>query len=174
MLSFSRRSDSLMEHHDLASLLERTVDLIRNDYDMKKRFDFRNILIVREYGENVPKVFCDPGKIQQVFFNILKNGAQAMMEPGTGQAQPRFVLGTHTEKDRVCASIQDNGPGMSPEIRSRIFEPFFTTKPVGVGTGLGLYVSYFIVAEDHGGTITVDSSPEGGTTFFVKLPLGHP
>ena len=67
--------------------------------------------------------------------------------------------------------IEDNGPGMEAAVRKRIFEPFFTTKTVGVGTGLGLSVSYFIVTENHGGTLTVSSTPGAGSRFTILLPV---
>ncbi|MFH1152303.1 MAG: ATP-binding protein [Pseudomonadota bacterium] len=173
MLSFSRKSDSIFGVHDISALLDKTIDIIRNDYDLKKRFDFRNITIIKEYETTGLEAFCDPGKIQQVFFNILKNGAQAMIDYHKGPDQSNFILRIYPEPDRVCVSIQDNGPGMPPEIKGRIFEPFFTTKPVGVGTGLGLYVSYFIVVEDHKGAIAVESAPGNGTTFTIKLPIHY-
>ena len=69
--------------------------------------------------------------------------------------------------------IEDNGPGMDEKTRKRIFEPFFTTKPVGVGTGLGLSVSYFIITENHGGEMSVESTPGSGTKFIILLPLGE-
>ena len=73
--------------------------------------------------------------------------------------------------EAVRIEIEDNGPGMSEESRKRVFEPFFTTKKVGEGTGLGLSVSYFIVVENHGGQMEVESVPGQGTTFTVVLPL---
>jgi signal transduction histidine kinase len=71
----------------------------------------------------------------------------------------------------IRLEIEDNGPGMSQETIKHIFEPFFTTKPVGVGTGLGLSVSYFIITENHGGTIEVQSGSQGGCCFVIRLPL---
>ena len=68
--------------------------------------------------------------------------------------------------------IEDNGSGMAEAIRKRVFEPFFTTKPEGLGTGLGLSVSYFIITENHGGTMTVESEPGKGTKFIIHLPWG--
>ena len=72
----------------------------------------------------------------------------------------------------VAITISDNGIGMSDEVRRRIFEPFFTTKDVGEGTGLGMAISYFIVNDDHHGTISVESAPGQGTTFELRLPTG--
>ena len=71
----------------------------------------------------------------------------------------------------IIVEIKDNGPGMPDEIRRRIFEPFFTTKGKGLGTGLGLSVSYFIISENHKGTIAVESTPGKGTKFIIELPL---
>jgi signal transduction histidine kinase len=70
--------------------------------------------------------------------------------------------------------VQDNGPGIPSSVQRHIFEPFFTTKDVGKGTGLGLSVSYFIITEHHEGTIEVESSPEDGSCFTIKLPLFSP
>jgi signal transduction histidine kinase len=71
----------------------------------------------------------------------------------------------------IRAEISDNGPGMREKERKRVFEPFFTTKTVGEGTGLGLAVSYFIVTENHKGSIEVESSPGQGTKFIIQLPI---
>ena len=71
----------------------------------------------------------------------------------------------------MVLEIEDNGPGIENDIQKRIFEPFFTTKEVGVGTGLGLSVSYFIITENHGGVLTVGSMPGQGAVFTIKLPI---
>ncbi|MCK5074937.1 MAG: hypothetical protein KAR38_01115 [Calditrichia bacterium] len=71
----------------------------------------------------------------------------------------------------IIVEIKDNGPGMTDEIRRRIFEPFFTTKDKGVGTGLGLSVSYFIITENHNGTLAVESTVGKGTIFIIRLPI---
>ncbi len=184
MLTFSRGSQSMTSTHDLATLLDVSVELAQNDYDLKKSYDFRHIEILREYAPDAPRVPCEESKIQQVFFNILKNGAQAMVEnmsagrrPGDEprgrapkRAPPRFILRVMRERDRVRVEIEDNGPGMDASVRGRIFDPFFTTKDVGVGTGLGLSVSYFIIVENHGGEMFVESNPGKGSTFVIRLP----
>ena len=71
----------------------------------------------------------------------------------------------------VLIEVEDNGPGMDDKTRKKVFEPFFTTKESGRGTGLGLSVSYFIIVDDHGGEMSVDSTPGRGTVFSVKLPV---
>ena len=87
--------------------------------------------------------------------------------------QPMFTLRLfrETKANMLCIEIEDNGPGMDEKIRKRIFEPFFTTKPVGVGTGLGLSVSYFIITKNHSGEMSVESTPGSGAKFIIRLPL---
>ncbi|MCP4698934.1 MAG: PAS domain S-box protein [Gammaproteobacteria bacterium] len=170
MLGFSRKNDFGSAEHDLAELLDKTVELASNDYDLKKKYDFRQIEIVREYAPDLPKVWCEGNKIQQVFLNLLKNGAQAMAENNeTGSS--RFLLRLMAEDNGMARiEIEDNGSGMDEATRKRAFEPFFTTKKVGIGTGLGLSVSYFIVTDDHHGTMAVESSPGNGAKFIIHLP----
>ncbi len=177
MLSFSRKSASKFAPQDISALLDNTLYLAENDYDLKKKYDFRQITIVKEYAEDLPPVPCERNEIQQVFFNILRNGAQAMAEYKTKKQkenirfEPRFKLKIYGENDFLCTEISDNGPGIPEKIRKRIFEPFFTTKGVGLGTGLGLSVSYFIIVENHGGKLEVESNIGEGTKFTIKLPV---
>jgi len=156
----------------MGELLDKAIELASSDYDLKKKYDFRQIQIIRRYDGDLPRVWCDASKIQQVFLNILKNGAQAMAETGRSVEQPCFTLGVMPEGKMARIEIGDNGPGMDEMIRKRVFEPFFTTKDVGIGTGLGLSVSYFIITEDHSGTMEVESAPGTGTKFIIRLPFG--
>ncbi len=169
MLTFSRKSDHRKFTYHLHDIMEATLELIENDCSMKKKYDFRSIEIIRQYQEAVPPVSCEKTQIQQVFLNILKNGAEAMSESGI--SSPRFVIRCFREDTHVVLEIEDNGPGIAEDIQKRIFEPFFTTKEVGVGTGLGLSVSYFIVTENHAGILRVDSKPGRGTVFIINLPI---
>ena len=169
MLSFSRKSDHRKSSYYLHDIMESTIELIANDYSMKKKYNFRSIDIIRQYRKEVPPVSCEKTQIQQVFLNILKNGAEAMS--GSDTPSPGFVIRCFRERDDVVMEIEDNGPGISNDILKRIFEPFFTTKEVGSGTGLGLSVSYFIITENHNGVLTVKSIPGQGTVFTIKLPI---
>jgi PAS domain S-box-containing protein len=171
MLSFSRKSDVGASSHSLGELMDKSLELAGTDYDLKKHYDFKMIKIHKEYGAKIPLIVCESAKIQQVLLNILRNGAHAMHD-GKTQA-PSFILRIKYNKKRrmVCIEIEDNGPGMSEEIRKRIFEPFFTTKPVGLGTGLGLSVSYFIITQNHKGEMDVNSIPGGGAKFIIRLPI---
>jgi PAS domain S-box-containing protein len=171
MLSFARKSEATASSHTMESLIDKTIELAATDYDLKKHYDFKLIQVVKEYTDNLPLVPCEGAKIQQVLLNIFHNGAQAMQTAGT--KNPMFVIRTRfdAKQHMVVMEIEDNGPGMNETVRKRVFEPFFTTKPVGVGTGLGLSVSYFIITENHGGIMTVESSPGAGAKFIIQLPV---
>jgi Signal transduction histidine kinase regulating C4-dicarboxylate transport system len=103
--------------------------------------------------------------------NLLRNAAQALagMDPPT--ATPRIGITVRAQAGVVRIEVADNGPGMPPEVQRRVFEPFFTTKPPGVGTGLGLSVSYFIITKGHDGRMSVSSQPGAGTVFTIDLPV---
>ncbi len=171
MLSFARKSDTRTSSHSLAELLDRTLELAATEFDLKKHYDFKTIEIKKEYDDTLPPVPCERAKIQQVLLNILRNGSQAMQENQT--QNPLFIVRTRFEKEQktISVEIKDNGPGMDEETRKRVFEPFYTTKPVGVGTGLGLSVSYFIITENHGGELSVESAPDSGAKFTIRLPI---
>jgi PAS domain S-box-containing protein len=170
MLNFSRKSESTQAPTDLGELLRKTAELAASDYDLKKKYDFRHIQIVFDLDPALPKVPCVETKIEQVLLNLLKNAAQAIAQHGDA-GQPRIVCRTRLEGAMARLEIEDNGPGMPEAVRRRVFEPFFTTKEVGAGTGLGLSVSYFIITDNHKGTMHVESSPGAGATFVVRLPL---
>jgi len=161
----------MISSHILNDLIDKTITLASTDFDLKKQYDFKSIKIKKEYSDHLPAVPCESAKIQQVLLNIFSNGAQAMQEGET--RNPLFIITTRLEKERnmACIEIKDNGPGIDAETRKRIFEPFFTTKPAGVGTGLGLSVSYFIITENHGGEMAVESSPGAGFKILIRLPL---
>ncbi|HEX8435763.1 ATP-binding protein [Archangium sp.] len=116
----------------------------------------------------VPPLLADEHGLGQVFLNLLINALHAV---ANGPAEPRIRVATGLHEDgRVWVEIQDNGPGIAPEHLSRIFEPFFTTKPVGVGTGLGLFICHGIIS-GFGGELSVKSQPGQGATFRLLLPV---
>jgi two-component system NtrC family sensor kinase len=126
---------------------------------------FANCITVhREFGE-LPDVECLPGQINQVFMNLLANAADAIAE-----LHGNIWITTRARDGDVTITIRDDGAGMPPETCARVFEPFFTTKSVGQGTGLGLSVSYGIVTRHHG-TLHAESTPGGGSTFTITLPV---
>ena len=172
VLNFSRKSTDVFEEVDLAQLLDDTVKLVESDYDLSERSDFKKNQIVREYMPNLPLCPVQPGRIQFVFFNILKNGVQAMRYLHEAGINPRFVLKVHADTQRVKVEIGNNGPLIEKDARTRIFEPFYTTKSVGEGTGLGLSLAYFIISDNHKGSIRVENTPDQGeVNFVIELPL---
>ena len=127
------------------------------------------IRLVKDYDRTLPAVNANGAELNQVWTNLLDNAISAMGGvDGTGTLTVR----TGRDDDFVLVEIGDTGPGVPDDIVGRIFEPFFSTKPVGEGTGLGLDISYRIVAQRHGGDLRVDSRP-GDTRFQVRLPLGR-
>ena len=171
MLAFSRRSTTDFAPQRLDDLLETVIRLADSDYDLKKKYDFRQLEVIREYDAELPPVSCNRTEIEQVFLNLIKNAAQALAtRAGAGG---RITLRTRAAADCAEVEIADNGPGIDDTVRGRVFEPFYTTKPVGIGTGLGLSVSYFIITERHRGTISVSSVPGSGTCFTIRLPLSR-
>jgi len=175
VLSFAGKSDSSSTTHSLAELLDQSLDLAGSDYDLRKKYDFRQVKIIKEYEEDLPGVPCQGAQIQQVLLNLLRNGAEAMQEaaPYDDGREPHFILRLAHDRQagKIRIEVEDNGPGMDETVRKRIFEPFFTTKPTDRGTGLGLSVSYFIITENHGGELTVESTPGEGATFVISLPV---
>jgi PAS domain S-box-containing protein len=170
MLDFSRRSESKRRICDLRVILERSIFLAESDYDLKKNYDFRKIEIVWETDDGPHQVNCTETEIEQVFLNLLRNSAQAMATARPEIVGPRIVIRLHRSDDRVVVEMEDNGPGMPPEVQRRAFEPFFTTKSPGVGTGLGLSVSYFIITRSHDGRMSLESAPGHGAKFTIDLP----
>lgn len=156
---FSRVGEAEWQVADLHQCLDSTLNIVASELKYKAE-------VAKDYGR-LPEVECVPAELNQVFMNLLVNAAQAIAERG------RIVLRTGTENDAAWVEIADTGAGIPPEILSRIFDPFFTTKPVGVGTGLGLSLSYGIVQKHHG-RIEVSSTPGQGTCFRVSLPLRQP
>ncbi|WP_437616850.1 ATP-binding protein [Sorangium sp. So ce834] len=117
---------------------------------------------------DLPKVRCKPAELSQVFLNLLINAAQAVECRGPGNG--RIAIRARDEARQIALEFEDNGAGMTDDVLGRIFDPFFTTKPVGQGTGLGLTISHKIVVDQHGGTLSVRSTPGAGSTFTITLP----
>jgi signal transduction histidine kinase len=179
MLKFTRKGETDKSSLNINQLIENTIELASKDYDLKRNYDFRNIILKKDFCHDLPEVTCAESEIQQVAFNLLKNASQAMTDnkqiKGVHQDyKPEINIQTRLEESHVVIKISDNGPGIPQETQSHLFEPFYTTKKTGSGTGLGLFVSYYILVNNHNGSITVESSEGEGATFTIKLPVnGH-
>lgn len=153
---FARTDACELEDVNIAECIDSTIKLSHNQikYNLEVTKDIPDLPCIKGY----------PGKLSQVFLNLIVNASQAMTSPGTLHISARY------ENNHVTLVFEDNGCGMPPETEKNIFEPFFTTKPVGKGTGLGLSISHGIV-EEHQGKITVQSSQDVGTRFTIVLPI---
>jgi two-component system NtrC family sensor kinase len=143
-------------------------DQARRVLDLKSyQLQQDGVEVVTEFDDG-PPVYADEHQLQQVLLNLIQNAHQAM----TKQNTPRILtVKALTGPQAILVSVLDTGPGIPPEHLPRIFDPFFTTKPPGEGSGLGLSVSYGIVAE-HRGRLWAENRPGGGAGFFIELPLG--
>ncbi len=160
LLEFSHQNTYEMELVDLNDVIGKTLTILQHQPL------FQNISIVRQLDPDLPSIYGNAIRLNQVIMNIVVNAAQAM----DGKGRLRITSRTRSNKDINEISIEDTGPGIKDDVLEKIFEPFFTTKETGDGTGLGLSVSYAIVKE-HKGSIRVTSTSEAGTTFTLKFPV---
>jgi signal transduction histidine kinase len=136
-----------------------------------------SISLQREFGEGIAPIMLAPQDITRVLLNLFSNGFYAARQRQRMEVrssfEPTLKVLTSALDNSVEIRVRDNGIGIPPEIKDRLFQPFFTTKPTGQGTGLGLSMSYDIVTQQHGGSITVDSEVGEYSEFTVQLPR-HP
>ena len=164
LLSFSRRSTPEREPVLLNQVVERTLRL--RNYQLSAS----GVAVDLALAPDQPAVLGDARQLQQVVLNLVTNSIQAMApEPGGPVRGGTLRITTRSAGAQVALEVADTGRGIPAAARQRVFEPFFTTKREGEGTGLGLSVSYGIVAA-HGGTIALTHSSATGTTFTVTLP----
>lgn len=171
MLSFSRRSNRQMAPCDLPALIDQAVEIAGNDFDLTIGFDFKGQAIIRQFDPLLGPVPGTANELEQVLLNLLKNAAQAIHLREDDSEPGRIILRTRLNPPWAEIQVEDNGIGMSENVRKRTFEPFFTTKEIGQGTGLGLSVSYFIITNNHKGQMEVHSTLGQGTCFTLRLPL---
>ncbi|MEM7531805.1 MAG: ATP-binding protein [Chloroflexota bacterium] len=154
--TFSRLDEAAYKYTDIKNDIESALAIASGELQ-------NNIEVVLDF-EPLPQLKCRPAELNQVFLNLMINAAQAIEGPGT------ITISGRDTANAVVLTFSDTGHGMAPEIMTQIFNPFFTTKPVGQGTGLGLAIADRIIANNHGGTIEVESVVGAGTTFVIHLP----
>jgi signal transduction histidine kinase len=159
---YSRMDEDNVQKTDINESIDSTLIILNNQY--KNR-----IKIERNFG-SLPKIECIPGKINQVFMNILSNSIQAIENKGVINISTGTLNEAPPDQKRVFVQIEDNGIGIPEELHSKVFEPFFTTKEVGKGTGLGLSIVHSII-EQHKGSVELKSEVNKGTTFTIVLPV---
>ena len=158
--TFSRADEIHDGPIDLHHILDAAANMAWNEVRHRAR-------LVKDYAPRLPLVLGNESRLGQVFLNLLINAAQAVPEGATERNEIRIT--TRAEGTRIIVDVRDSGAGISLEARGRLFDPFFTTKPVGVGTGLGLFICQNIITA-LGGEITADSEPGRGAVFHVALP----
>jgi len=171
LLRFSRTTETDKKAIDLNDVLEQVLSVVEHTFGLDK------ITLERRFALELPPIFGDQEKLQQVFLNLLNNAHDAIDSEGSVTVATRH----DRKKKEVVVSVADTGSGIPPEILPWIFDPFFTTKPVGKGTGLGLSVTFGIV-KDHGGRIDVNSKAQSmaseadsdrwkGTDIVLHFPI---
>lgn len=161
-----RRTRKFIEKHEQEKVRADVNSLIRDAAELiQGEANHRNVDMRLRLAEALPAAFVDVVQIQQVIVNLARNGIDAMS--GNEPAQRQLVISTEPSPNGIVVSVEDNGPGISPEIRKRLFEPFFSTKSDGLGIGLSICRS---IVEAHGAHLVVSSAPGQGAQFRFALP----
>ena len=176
LLTFARPPAPHRARLKLTELVQHTLQL--HEYSLRLnniRVDFDP---AKDAPADLPTIVGDQNQLMQVMLNLVVNAEQAVREVrDRGTIRVRVghqrLSGDSPTESNIWVSIQDDGPGIPPEILPKIFDPFFTTKRPGRGTGLGLSICMAILRE-HGGTIEATNAPEGGALITVTMPVRHP
>ena len=164
MKQFSHPGETTKQEVDLNQAIRDTLTIARSEY--------KSIANVVTHLHNIPPVVCASQEITQVILNLVINAAHAIEElDGPRRQHGKITVTTRHDGGFVEIVIEDNGIGISENIRSRIFDPFFTTKEVGKGTGQGLAIAWSVIVDKHAGKLSVESVEHEGTTFTVRLPV---
>ncbi|MFN6465019.1 MAG: AAA family ATPase [Nostoc sp. DedVER02] len=171
--TFSRMDEAEIKAVNIHEGIDSTIMILQ--HRLKAKSDRVGIELIKHYG-NLPQVECYAGQLNQVFMNVLSNAIDALEETlAKNQGQittPTITIHTkQIDAHQIEIRIADNGLGMPEPVRQRLFDPFFTTKPVGKGTGMGLSISYQIVSEKHGGSLSCTSEPGKGAEFQIRIPV---
>ncbi len=157
---FSRLDEDDLKPADLNEGLESTVVILNSALSQ--------LQVVKNYGA-IPAINCYPGKLNQIFLNIISNAIYAVQEKFGNKPGGQIILKTYKENNNIYVVIEDNGTGMTEATRKKIFEPFFTTKDVGQGTGLGMSIAFNIILK-HNGHISISSELGKGSIFTIQIP----
>ena len=167
--TFSRLDQSALKATDIHENIDSTLVILQNR--LNGRAGKPEIQVFKTYGD-LPLIECYGGLLNQVFMNLLVNAIDAV-ESCQAMASPEYTgcitIETQRTANQVRVTVKDNGTGIDAETQARIFDPFFTTKPVGLGTGMGLSISYQLVTGNHQGQLSCQSVPGEGTAFCLDL-----
>jgi len=161
---FSRLDENDLKRSNIIEGINSTLTLLNPEIS-------GSMELIKQYSD-IPAIECFPGKLNQVFMNILNNAIFAIKEYKDRKEKGKLIISTYSDETFVFISIKDNGIGMTDEVKAKIFEPFFTTKDVGKGTGLGMSITFSIIQE-HNGIIELNTEYGRGTEFILKLPINY-
>jgi signal transduction histidine kinase len=162
MKSFAHVDGDEKTTGDVNQALRDTLVVAQNEY--------RSVAVIETDLAELPTVMCFPGRLNQVFLNLIVNAAHAVAD-AKPEAGGKISVISQVTDGVVAVTIADNGGGIPKQIRDKIFDPFFTTKAVGKGTGQGLSIARSIIVDAHGGTLSFETEPGRGTAFTVRLPV---
>lgn len=165
---FTRKSVEDFENVNVQDVIDDSLRLL------EQQFKSRGIEVVIKAEENLPKIYCNPFQLEQVFINLATNARDAIeyAARGSGRIEIELKRKAGDPKRFLEMMFRDDGIGMDGETKNKAMEPFFTTKEVGKGTGLGLSVSYGILSKIHG-SMMIESTPGKGTSFLLTLPVDY-
>ncbi|MCP4682807.1 MAG: PAS domain S-box protein [Desulfobacterales bacterium] len=168
MRQFARKSETDLKYIRVNEVLERAFEIF------SQQLKVRGIELIQDLEDNLPGIMADPGRLEQVFINLLVNARDAIEEKskttGRDMEENRITIRTRSDDKDVIVEVRDTGVGIPDAIADKVFEPFFTTKEVGKGTGLGLSITYGIIKE-CGGDIEVTPGREEGACFVIRFPI---
>ncbi len=162
---FSRLDEDDLKKADLNEGLDSTLIIMNSALSTSK------IKVTKQYGD-IPTAECYPGKLNQVFLNIISNALHAITKRHGESGEGALKISTEVREESIYVIIQDNGSGMDDITKSKIFDPFFTTKDVGEGTGLGMSIAYNTIKK-HSGNILINSTIGKGTEMVIQIPIIH-
>ena len=175
ILLYSRGKADQFMPTDLPSLLKKYVWL--SFHAMRANLADFNVTIHEVYDPQITTVDLIPQDFSRAIINLMNNACYAVWKKQQDNPPsdyvPTVTVQTALSADRVCVTIEDNGIGMSDEVKKKLFEAFFTTKPVGEGTGLGLSITRSIIEQKHQGRISFESEEGRVTRVVVEVPLRH-
>jgi PAS domain S-box-containing protein len=165
---FTRRSLEDFEDVELTAVINDSLRLL------EQQFKSRGIEVSINAEADLPKIYCNPFQLEQVFINLSTNARDAIEATGRGSGQIKIEVRRKTADPKRFLEVgfRDDGVGMESETQNKAMEPFYTTKEVGKGTGLGLSVSYGIISKIHG-TMMIESAPGKGASFLLTLPVDY-